>query len=145
MFYEKMGDTYAVRLKRGEEIMESLKRLCEREAIETAEVSGIGAADLAEVGLYSVSERAYHKTRIEEEMEITSILGNVTRKDGEVYLHLHINLGLPDTTVRGGHLNLCRISGTCEMFVRVLPGKIGRELDEETGLNVFAFSDGEDK
>ena len=25
-------------------------------------------------------------------MEITSLLGNVTRKDGEVYLHLHINL-----------------------------------------------------
>ena len=139
MFAEKHGDTYVVRLERGEEIMESLKSLCEREHLELAEVAGIGAADMAEIGLYDVGERQYHKSLLEGEMEITSLNGNVTRKDGEVYLHLHINLGLKDHSVRGGHLNACRISGTCEMFVRTLPGSVGRRPDPATGLNVFAF------
>ena len=60
-------------------------------------------------------------------------------EDGDVYLHLHASFGLSDMTVRGGHLNSCRISGTCEMFVRELPGTVGRMHDQETGLNVFSF------
>lgn len=141
MEYRKQLDTYIVRLDRGEEVMECLTQLCEKEQIRLAQVTAIGAADEAEVGLYNVEMRQYHKTKLEGEMEILSILGNVTRKEGEVYLHLHISLGLKDTAVRGGHLNSCRISGTCEMFVRELTGEVGRKPDDRTGLNVFDFGE----
>ncbi len=139
MFSEKFGDTYVLRLDRGEEVMGCLKTFCTQEGIELAEVSGIGACDLAEVGLYDVGERKFQSTLLEGEMEIPSLLGNVTRMEGEVYLHLHITLGLKDTTARGGHLKMCRISGTCELFVRCLPGHVGRKPDPATGLNVFSF------
>ena len=73
-------------------------------------------------------------------MEITSLVGNISTKDGDVYLHLHINLCRADMSVIGGHLNECRISATCEMFVRKLPGSVGRKLDTETtGLNLYEF------
>ncbi|MBQ6564230.1 MAG: DNA-binding protein [Clostridia bacterium] len=141
MEYQKRNDTYVVRLERGEEVMACLKTLCEKEQIRLAQISAIGAADEAEIGLYNVDEQQYHKTSLQEEMEIISILGSVTRKEGEVYLHLHASFGLKDMSVRGGHLNRCRISGTCEMFVRELPGELGRKLDARTGLNVFAFGE----
>ena len=105
MEYQKFADTYVVRIDKGEEIIASLQALCEKENIQLASVAGIGAADRAVIGLYDVSNRQYHKTELEGAMEITSLLGNVTRKDGAVYLHLHINLCDKNMHIIGGHLN----------------------------------------
>ena len=70
MEYQKRNDTYVVRLERGEEVMACLKTLCEKEQIRLAQISAIGAADEAEIGLYNVDEQQYHKTSLQEEMEI---------------------------------------------------------------------------
>ena len=73
-------------------------------------------------------------------MEISNLMGNVTRKDGQVYLHLHATLCDQNLLTHGGHVNELRISATCEMFLRTLPGQVFRRLDEkETGLNLFSF------
>ena len=140
MEYRKFADTYVVRIDKGEEIIASLQALCEKENIRLASVSGIGAADRAVIGLYDVGSRQYHKTELEGAMEITSLLGSVTRKDGAVYLHLHINLCDKNMQIIGGHLNECRIGATGEIIVRTIPGQVGRLLDEKvTGLNLFQF------
>ena len=140
MDYRHFEDTYIIRLDRGEEILSSLKDLCENENIMLGTVAAIGASDHAVVGLYDVGARQYHKHSFDGPMEITSLLGNISRKDGEVYLHLHINLCREDMSVVGGHLNECRISATCEMAVRRINGLVGRKLDlESTGLNLYQF------
>ena len=147
MEFQKFADTYVVRLDKGEEIIASLQKLCETEQIALASVTGIGAADHAVsaadhavVGLYDVGQRQYHKTELNGPMEITSLMGNVTQKEGAVYLHLHINLCNTKMQIMGGHLNECRIGATGEIVVRTLPGKVERLLDEKvTGLNLFRF------
>ena len=140
MEYRLFQDTYIVRLDRGEEITECLTKLCEQEDIRIGSVTALGASDHAVIGLYNVQEKQYHKTQLDEAMEITSLVGNITRKDGEVYLHLHINLCNGNMQVYGGHMNECRISATCEMVVRRLDGEVGRMTDPVTGLNLFRFS-----
>lgn len=140
MEYRSFGDTYIIRLDRGEEILSSLTAFCKAEQIRLGSVEALGAADHAVVGLYDVAARRYHKHTFDEPMEITSLLGNISTKDGELYLHLHINLCREDMSVIGGHLNECRISATCEMFVRKLDGTVERRLDTETtGLNLYRF------
>ena len=140
MEYRKFGDTYVLRLERGEEIIASLSDLCRKEDLKLAAVEGLGAADYAVIGLYDVGGRVYHKTELHGPMEITSLTGSISRKDGEPYLHLHINLCNQDMHVLGGHLNECRISATAEIFLREIPGEVGRQLDEKvTGLNLFRF------
>lgn len=140
MEFRKFADTYVVRLEKGEEIIASLQALCAKEKITLGSVEGIGAADRAVIGLYDVGQRQYHKTELNGPMEITSLMGSVTQKDGEVYLHLHINLCNREMEIMGGHLNECRIGATGEIFVRTLPGKVERQLDEKvTGLNLFKF------
>jgi len=140
MEYRHFGDTCVVRLDKGEEILASLQALCEKEDIALASVEGIGAADHAVIGLYDVGQREYHKTELDGPMEITSLLGSVTRKDGKVYLHLHINLCNLKMEIIGGHLNECRIGATGEIIVRTIPGTVERRLDEKvTGLNLFKF------
>lgn len=141
MEYRKMGNVYAVRIDRGEEVLACLSELAEKEKIETALVEGIGAADLVEMGLYDVKAQKYMSGVKEEPLEITSLLGNITRSEGRPYLHLHITVADQDHHTFGGHLNRARIGGTCELFVTVYDGAIGRKKDTETGtgLNLFAF------
>ena len=140
MEYRSFGDTYIIRLNRGEEILSALTEFCRKEQIRLGSVEALGASEHAVIGLYDVAARQYHKHAFDEPMEITSLLGNISTKDGEIYLHLHINLCREDMSVIGGHLNECRISATCEMFVRRLEGAVERRLDtEETGLNLYRF------
>ncbi len=45
-------------------------------------------------------------------MEITSLVGNISQMNGEVYLHIHINLANEENKVFGGHLTSAIISAT---------------------------------
>lgn len=123
----------------GEELVKSLSRLCEKEKITAGSISGIGATDHAVVGLYEVEQRQYHKTELNGEMELASLTGNVSAKDGAVYLHLHTTFADEKARCFGGHLYEAVISATCELFLRRYDGTINRTVDEATGLNVFDF------
>ena len=54
MEYMKFDDAYVVRLDRGEEIVDSLTKICDREKITLATIEGIGAADHAVIGLFTI-------------------------------------------------------------------------------------------
>ena len=140
MEYRRFGDTYVLRLERGEEVISSLESFCRHEKIALGSVEGLGASDRAVIGLYDVSERVYHKTEFTEPMEITSLLGNISQKDGEVYLHLHVTASRSDYSCIGGHLLTATVNGACELFVEDygLTG-IGRRFDTATGLNLYDF------
>lgn len=139
MEFRRFGDAYVIRMDRGEEIVSTLAAFCEKEGVALASVEAIGAVDHAVVGLYDVGEKVYHKRIFDEPMEIASLLGTVTRKDGKPYLHLHAALCDEHMQTHGGHVNELRISATCEMVLRLLPGQVGRRQDDATGLNLFAF------
>ena len=65
MDYRKFGSTWMLRIDVGEEIVESLKAMCAREGIRLAQVSAIGAADKASVGVYDLAEKRYHQEDLE--------------------------------------------------------------------------------
>ncbi len=137
MVYKEFGSMVVLRIDRGEEIVSSVKKVCEKENIRLACISALGAVDHAVVGLYLVEERKYSPNSFDGEMEMTSLTGNVTTKDGAVYLHMHADFADGSGHTFGGHLNEAVISGTCEMFIQRLDGEIGRRLDAETGLNIL--------
>ena len=140
MEYRRVGNQIAVRLDRGEEVMACLKKLAETENIQSAFVQGLGAADEATFGLYDVRAQKFNSHTVREPLEIASLTGNLTGKDGLPYLHLHIVLGKEDGTAIGGHLISAHISGTAEISVTVLDVAIGRKTDPlGTGLQVFDF------
>lgn len=142
MQYAKKDDTIVVRLDRGEEIIASLTEVCRREDVLFAQITGIGAADQATVGLYDVGEQVYHKRELAGPMEICALVGSASHKDGEVYLHLHITLCDPEMHCWGGHLNTCRISATGEIVLKTSDMNIGRRFDGQVGLNVYQFAEG---
>ena len=84
-------------------------------------------------------QQQYYPTELSGEMELTSLIGNVTRKDGAVYLHMHATFADGEAKVWGGHLNSARISATAEIFIRKVQGYVDRKQDEQTGINLLSL------
>lgn len=80
MQYRVFGDTYVVRLQRGEEVLACLRELCEKESISLGTVSAIGAVNHVVVGVYRVDEQKYVANTFDGVMELTSLMGNITEK-----------------------------------------------------------------
>lgn len=140
MEYRKYDAGYVLRLDPGDEVMDCLTRLAREENIALADVAGLGAARDVTVGLFSVTEKKFYGKHCEGEYEVSSLVGNITRKDGEPYLHVHITFGNPARgEVYAGHLTSCVISATAEIFIRVWKGGMGRRFDEKIGLNLLEF------
>ena len=139
MEYQRFDNQVVLRINRGEEIVTSLEEMCSKENILSASVEAIGAVDDFNIGLFDVEKKEYSSEHYYILAEVTSLLGTVTEKIGQMYLHLHMNAADKDHHVYGGHLNTAVVSATREMIVTIINGQIGRKFDKETGLNLFQF------
>jgi len=146
MQYKKTQNTYIVRVEKGEEAMEKLAELCEKENIKAGSINAIGATNKAELLWYDADKKEYSNKIFEgENYEITSFLGNISRKKSldkaqdKPYLHCHITMGNKDLVAFAGHCKSVIVSGAFEAIVQTFDADIGRELDEETGLNLVKF------
>ena len=139
MEYRKTGNHYVMRVDRGEEVLEQVEALCKKEQIKAGSVVGLGATNRVVVGLFDTVSKVYHKTELTGPMEITSMVGNISTKDGETYLHFHVNVCNEQMQVMGGHMNACYVSATAELTITQLDTVIERQMSEEIGLNLYRF------
>ena len=139
MQYKRFGNTCMLRIDLGEDIVESLKKLCEDEHILLGRVEAIGATDHAVIGVYDLAKKEYYPEQIDEFMEIASLNGSITAMDEKPYIHLHTTLADQHHVIHGGHVLEMRVGATCEMFVTVLDGKVSRQKDEGLGINLWTF------
>lgn len=139
MDYRRFGKEIIVRIDRGEEILEQLRVVSEKENIKLAKVSAIGAVGSFTAGVYRVGKKQYRSNEFTGEFEIVSLNGTVDTMDGKYYSHLHMSAGDEKGNVFGGHLNHAVVSATCEMTLTLIDGRIDRKKDEETGLNLISF------
>jgi predicted DNA-binding protein with PD1-like motif len=139
MDYRRFGDTLLVRIDRGEEILEQVKTVALKENIQLASVQALGALGSFTVGVYKVDEKKYYANSFEGSFEIVSLTGTIDTMNGEFYTHLHLSAGNDRGEVFGGHLNRAEVSATCEMVIRLIDGRIDRQYDDVTGLNLFKF------
>ena len=139
MEYRKLGDTIVLCLVRGEDVLASIRAVCNAERVRLAEISALGAADYAEVGVYHLAEKRFLPRTLEGEMEICALTGSVTRRGTDLYLHQHGSLADADGNVYGGHVNEIRVSATAEIFIRLLRGEVNRRLEEESGIFLMDF------
>ena len=138
MEYRRYGST--VRLAPGEEIAESLMAICKNEEIRLAAVTGLGAVNSAQLGLFDTERRQYYSRTYEGMYEIASLTGSITRREGAPYLHLHMVIGNPGTgECHGGHMNRGVISATGEIFLQLIDGDVERQYHDGIGLNLMRF------
>lgn len=133
------GDKYIISIDNHQEIMSALVAFCQEQGILAGEVYGIGAVNKATLRFLNPVTKKYVDKTFEEQMEASSLVGNISEKDGKVYLHVHANFGRADYTVVGGHLLSATLNGACELVVTRFHCKIDRQFDDETGLNLYKF------
>lgn len=139
MEYRKFDNVYVVRIDKGEEILQSIKTLAEKENIVLAKVEALGAVNNVTVGVYNTRQKKYYSNSFEGNFEIVSLLGTINTMNNKFYTHIHMSFGNDKGEVFGGHLNSAVVSATCEMIVTLINGKVDREFNEDIGLNLFKF------
>ena len=127
---------HCVRLRRGDDLMLSIKELCREKHIAAGVVlSAVGCISKGRVRDASgVTIR-----EIPDHCEIVSLDGTVS----ETRCHLHISLSREDLSTIGGHLCPgCIINTTCELVIAELPCvQIDVEEDPETGYDELIFQE----
>jgi uncharacterized protein len=122
----------------GADLLEGLTQIVREEHIRLGRVQGIGATTHAVVAYYDQNTRKYNPLEFPGGMEILSLNGNVSLRDGKPFVHVHLLLGDPDGRVIGGHL----LPGTklfaCEVSIEELEGEeLVRTFHEQTGLHLW--------
>ena len=137
MKYKQCNNKVIVRIDKGEELVDSLKTLCKTLDIKLGSIIGIGATDKITVGLMNTKTKKYQSKEFIGDHEITSLIGNITTMNGEVYLHLHVTICNVEHKAIGGHLSSAMISATFEGIIEIIEGQVSREYHEDVGLNLL--------
>ena len=127
---------HCVRLRRGDDLMESIKALCQEKSLAAGVVlSAVGC--ISEGRVRDASGVTIRD--IPDHCEIVSLDGTVSAQR----CHLHISLSKEDLSTSGGHLvSGCIINTTCELVIAELPGvRFGVEEDPETGYDELIFTE----
>lgn len=139
MEYRKIGQIYVLRLEIGEEIITQLKELCTQQQIGAGKVCGIGVVRSAVISYFDLPSGEYLHRKLSGNMEITSLMGNISSMEGEPYPHLHVTLADKDFQLMGGHLTAGEIGVTGELIVESFAEIIERKINQESGLNLLAL------
>jgi predicted DNA-binding protein with PD1-like motif len=91
------------RFKTGDDLLECLNDLVLRNQVSAGSFTAIGAVEKATVG-YFVGSGKYSNISLQGPLEIVSLLGNVSMKEGAPFVHAHITLSDKDGKTYGGHL-----------------------------------------
>lgn len=140
MRYQKIDSIYIVRLDPGDELVQCLMDLAEKENITFADITGLGAANQITLGIFDTNKKQYYSRDYKGCYEIGNVAGTLSRMHGKPYVHLHMTIGNPATEeCHSGHLNKAIISATAELTVRTVSAKVERRFDEAVGLNIYDF------
>lgn len=139
MEYRKFQNKIIVRMDKGEEILEKVREVAEKEKIKLADISALGAVSEFTVGVFDTEVKEYHANEFKGSFEIVSLTGTINTMNDEFYCHLHMSAGNEKGQVFGGHLNRAIISATCEMVITLIDGRVDRRFEKEVGLNLFQF------
>ena len=158
MEYKKIGETYYVRMDRGDEIISNILDVCRKESISSAIISGIGGCSNAELQVFIPESGSFETEKIEGMLELVSLNGNVVSgDDGQLYHHTHALFSFKGGTrdvdnivgghqdgqhgMAGGHLKSTTVLYTAEIELRpTVGGSIGRKFDPETGTGFWNFN-----
>jgi predicted DNA-binding protein with PD1-like motif len=135
----KPGRSFLGRLAKGDDLLQSLEKLCQEYNITLGEVRVLGAVTRARVGYYDQGKREYYFLDFDQPLEILALVGNISLKDDQPMVHAHVTLG--DTAGRsfGGHLGEGTPVFACEfaIYEHLADQALTRQYDPETGLTLW--------
>ena len=104
---------------KGDDVKAGLAEFATKNHLTDAHFTAVGAMDSAVIGWSDRPKKAFKVVKLEEEMEVASFSGSITRdKNGNPVVHAHIAVALlSNGAVHAGHLLQGRVSLTLQMYL----------------------------
>jgi uncharacterized protein len=130
------GRGFMGRLAKGDDLLLALEQVCQHHYITLGEVRALGAVTGARVGFYNQAERKYYFLEFDQPLEILSLAGNISLKDGKPMVHAHVTLADAQGRAVGGHLAEGTPVFACEFAIDEYTAdqELARQPDAATGL-----------
>jgi predicted DNA-binding protein with PD1-like motif len=142
LFEYSASKELAVRLEHDADLVQSITELARSNRVEAGSFTAIGALKRARLGYYDQKNHGYREMKIDAPHEMASCIGNVSLKDGEPFVHVHVVLADETGNTKAGHL-LEGIVFAAEVHLHELEGpRLERKYDEPTGLSLWPREEG---
>ena len=133
---------YIGKLSHNNDLLEELTSLCTQYNITLGWIRAIGAVQKARIAYYDQEKRVYCFSEINKRLEITSLVGNVSLKEGKPLVHAHLTLADKNGNAIGGHLAQGTIVFACEVTIQAFQGDpLIRGFDDTTGLPLWEMGE----
>jgi predicted DNA-binding protein with PD1-like motif len=112
--------SFQITMTRGDDVRAALLDFAAKNHLTIAHFTAIGALDSALIGWSDPARgNAFKTVKLDEEMEVTSLIGNITRsRTGEPVVHVHCTVALlRNGAVYAGHLLRGRVSITMQLYL----------------------------
>ena len=121
-----------------EDLIDAIKEIVKKHNIKAGLINVIGALKKFTVGYFDLNTKEYKFKTFEEDVELISSMGNISYKDGEPIIHMHISVGKDDYGIIGGHLSQPSIiSITGEVYIYEIAQKLNRVNDPQFNLSLL--------
>ena len=89
-----------------------------------------------QLAFWDLERKEYLRTDLEGDHEVGNLTGNLTRLNGEPFVHAHGVVAGRDFLARAGHIMSARVSATLEVHVHDFGAEITRGMVPDIGLNL---------
>ncbi|MBU1052297.1 MAG: DNA-binding protein [Proteobacteria bacterium] len=132
------SELFMGKISNGSDLLEEITDICRKKSIMLGRIEAIGAVQKARLAFYNQQTREYQFITIDQPLEITQLVGNISLKDGEPVVHAHITFADKTGQAYGGHLAPGTVVFACEFIMEVFTGQVfERKPDKLTGLHLW--------
>jgi predicted DNA-binding protein with PD1-like motif len=139
VIHEDGERTFALVFQTGDEVAAGLLAFAKERNLRASRFSGIGAFSGITLGFFDWERKDYRTIALTEQVEVLSLLGDITLDGGAPKVHAHVVVGKPDGTAHGGHLMEARVRPTLEVILVESPRHLERRTDPESGLALISL------
>ena len=129
--------TFVIVLATGDEAMNTITSFALKQGLKGAHFTAIGAFSRVVVAYFDWTTKAYQRISIDEQVEVLSLAGDISREKDQPKVHAHVVLGKADATAHGGHLIEGQVRPTLEVVLTELPRHLRRRHDPVSGLGLI--------
>jgi predicted DNA-binding protein with PD1-like motif len=126
--------TFALILATGDEVVATLTAFAGEHRLRGSSFSAVGACSSVVVAFFEWTTKRYREIPISEQVEVLSMVGDITLEQERRKIHAHVVLGKADATAHGGHLVSALVRPTLEIVLTETPRHLRRRFDPASGL-----------
>jgi len=136
--------TFVLVLAAGDEAIGALTSFAAEHRVGGAQFTAIGAFSRVVVAYFDWPTKQYRHIPIDEQVEVLSLIGDVSLEGEAPKIHAHVVIGKADASAHGGHLIEAVVRPTLEIVLTETPRHLHRRFDRSTGLHLIDPRDGAD-